>query len=1253
MTDKNLFAKFTNRYALSKTLRFELKPVGKTLENMREHLRWDKDLQTFLADQDIEDAYQVLKPVFDKLHEEFITKSLENEEAKKISFAEYFDVYKKFRNETDRDEKIKLEKPLSTEEIRLRGIFATIYKVQGEDFKNEVGNDEKGKQLLKEESYKVLTEVGILKYIRARIDDFVAMSLKTRDGEDVTKEKLEKALVKNGEENKGVFEGFFTYLTGFNQNRENYYAIDDKATSVANRIVAENLPKFCDNALDFAKRKDEYENALQFLKGLKATGKDISTQDKDGNELYRIDSELFEIAYFNNCLSQKEIEDYNKKIGNANFVANLYNQQKNGEQGFKKLPKFKELYKQIGCGDKKEFIPAIKNDDELKKVLDDVATKGEKFFDAILNNENGFRNLILKLDNFQGVYWSDKALNTISSKYFKNWDSLKEILKTEKIFKKEKDEIKIPQTIELADLFAVLDTNEVVFKETFKDNNGKKQEILKGNDKNSLKLLRMVFVDIEVNKGVFEQHKEWITSTETRDDGFYKEDANTQKVKTFLDAVLFSNQILKYFKVRENKIKGNSLNAEISESLDKILLEENPTEHYDLVRNYLTKKPTAEVNKLKLNFENGMLLSGWSDGQEKSKASVILKKDGILYLGILEKRNIFDTSKTNNPVYQNITKNCGRLVLRNLAFKTLAGRGFLADNKGEKYGDMGKREPQEAIVALQKLIKDRGYADKYSKLKNIAEKKYTDKKIFDKEVQEALKESYVCEFTGIDWGTVEEYINNGELYLFEIKNKKRNIQNKYWQEVFKEGGLIQLSGKGEIFYRPSLKEKDKEQLKTIDKNGKEIYKNYRFTKEKFLFHCSTKFNYKEKTIDPKYLKAYVNEFNKSLNTEIIKLGIDEDICFIGIDRGEKHLVYYSVVNQKGEIFEQGSFNVIKDETSGKEHDYAKKLEKKAGNRDEARKNWTTIGTIKELKDGYISQVVRKIVDLAVKYNAYIILENLNSGFKRGRQKIEKQVYQKLELALAKKLNFLVDKKAKDGNIGSVQKALQLTPPVANFSDIENAKQWGIMLYIRANYTSQTDPITGWRKTIYFTKTRQEDLKKEICEKFSEIGFDGKDYYFVCKIDEKIIKDWKLWSGKDGKELERFRWNNRTRRIEQQHIIEILEKVFGKQTTETKNLKDKITEYNVKDLKYAIDLIQQIRNTGIDEKDTDFILSPVRDENGNHFDSRESGSLVPNGDANGAYNIARKGIMAFKRIKENPEKPDLYISDVDWDTFVSK
>ena len=71
-------------------------------------------------------------------------------------------------------------------------------------------------------------------------------------------------------------------------------------------------------------------------------------------------------------------------------------------------------------------------------------------------------------------------------------------------------------------------------------------------------------------------------------------------------------------------------------------------------------------------------------------------------------------------------------------------------------------------------------------------------------------------------------------------------------------------------------------------------------------------------------------------------------------------------------------------------------------RDKARKSWTKIENIKELKSGYLSQLVHKISELMIKYNAIVVFEDLNFGFKRGRMKFEKQIYQKLEKALIDK-----------------------------------------------------------------------------------------------------------------------------------------------------------------------------------------------------------------------------------------------------------
>ena len=92
---KSIFDQFTKKYALLKTLRFELKPVGETRKWMNKNLKYDEELKTFLKDQNIENAYQMLKPIFDKIHEDFITGSLEADVVSKMDFLEYL---KKYQN---------------------------------------------------------------------------------------------------------------------------------------------------------------------------------------------------------------------------------------------------------------------------------------------------------------------------------------------------------------------------------------------------------------------------------------------------------------------------------------------------------------------------------------------------------------------------------------------------------------------------------------------------------------------------------------------------------------------------------------------------------------------------------------------------------------------------------------------------------------------------------------------------------------------------------------------------------------------------------------------------------------------------------------------------------------------------------------------------------------------------------------------------------------------------------------------------
>ncbi|MCS6983413.1 MAG: hypothetical protein NZL83_04515, partial [Candidatus Absconditabacterales bacterium] len=213
-----------------------------------------------------------------------------------------------------------------------------------------------------------------------------------------------------------------------------------------------------------------------------------------------------------------------------------------------------------------------------------------------------------------------------------------------------------------------------------------------------------------------------------------------------------------------------------------------------------------------------------------------------------------------------------------------------------------------------------------------------------------------------------------------------------------------------------------------------------------------------------------------------------------------------------------------------------------------------------------------------------------------------------------------------------------------------------MLYTRAHYTSTTDPITGWRKTIYLKKGSVDEMKKSIQENFVAIGFDSIKQAYYIKDKKRTLRS----------NVERRRG---TKDAHGQWI--------ASKYDPTKELDTRCTKYNIEKhsdilaqiqhqhsvgclqtLIWIIDLIMQIRNS--DDQQNDFILSCVEDDNGKKFDSREYYKLtdqektntVPkptSGDANGAYNIARKGILMLEKIKQG--KKSLYVSDTEWDDFV--
>ena len=521
------------------------------------------------------------------------------------------------------------------------------------------------------------------------------------------------------------------------------------------------------------------------------------------------------------------------------------------------------------------------------------------------------------------------------------------------------------------------------------------------------------------------------------------------------------------------------------------------------------------------------------------------------------------------------------------------------------------------------------------------------------------------------------------MYLFQIYNKDfsnyskgtPNMHTLYWKALFDERNLAdvvyKLNGQAEMFYRKKsidythpthpanhpILNKNKDNKKKESLFEYDLIKDRRYTVDKFLFHVPITMNFK--SVGSENINQQVREYLQQA----------DDTHIIGIDRGERHLLYLVVIDMQGNIKEQFSLNEIVNEYNGNTYqtNYHDLLDVREDKRRKARPSWQTIENIKDLKEGYLSQAIHKITQLMVKYHAVVVLEDLDKGFMRGRQKVEKQVYQKFEKMLIDKLNYLVDKHKDANETGGLLHALQLTSEFKNFKKSEH--QNGFLFYIPAWNTSKIDPVTGFVNRFDTRYTNAVETQK-FFRKFDEIRYNEEKDWFEFEFDyDKFTQKahctrtkWTLCTS--GMRLRSFKnpakqykWDS-----EVVALTDEFKRILGEAGIDIhENLKDAIRNLEGKRRKYLEPLMQfmklllQLRNSRKNPEE-DYILSPVADENGVFYDSRSCGDTLPeNADANGAYNIARKGLMLIRQIKEAKEldKVKFDISNKAWLNFAQQ
>lgn len=1217
---------FINRYPLSKTLRFSLIPIGETENNFNKNLLLEKDKHRA-------ENYEKVKGYIDRFHKEYIESVLSKARIEKVD--EYANLYWK-SNKDDSD--IKAMESLEN------------------DMRKQIS-----KQLKSNARYKRLF------------------------GKELICEDLPVFLTdKDERETVECFRSFTTYFKGFNTNRENMYSSDEKSTAIAYRCINDNLPRFLDNVKSFQKVFDNLSD---------------ETVTKLNTDLYNIFGrnieDIFSVDYFEFVLAQSGIEIYNSMIGGytcsdgtkiqgLNEYINLYNQQVAKNEKSKRLPLMKPLYKQIlSEKDSVSFIPEKFNSDN------EVLLAIEDYYTGHIGDIDLLTELLQSLNtyNANGIFVkSGVAITDISNGAFNSWNVLRSAWN-------EKYEALHPVTSKTK-IDKYIEKRDKVYK-TIKSFSLFELQSLGNENGNEITDWYISSIN-ECNNKIKEaylQAQELLNSDyeKSYNKRLYKNEKATELVKNLLDTIKEFQKLIKPLNgTGKEENKDELFYGKFTSHYDSVA---DIDRLYDKVRNYITQKPYSK-DKIKLNFDNPQLLGGWDKNKESDYRTVLLHKDGFYYLAVMDKSHSKafvdapEITSDDEDYYEKMEYKLLPGPNKMLPKVFFATKNIDTFQPSDRILDIRKRESFKKGATFNKaechefIDYFKGSIEKHDDWSQFGfefspTESYNDISEFYREISD---QGYSVRFNKISKNYIDGLVEEGYIYLFQIYNKDfskyskgtPNLHTLYFKMLFDKRNLsnvvYKLNGEAEMFYREAsindeekithyanqpIKNKNPDNEKKESVFEYDIVKDKRFTKRQFSLHVPITINF----------KAHGQEF---LNYDVRKaVKYKDDNYVVGIDRGERNLIYISVINSNGKIVEQMSLNEIISD-NGHKVDYQKLLDTKEKERDKARKNWTSVENIKELKEGYISQVVHKICELVVKYDAVIAMEDLNFGFKRGRFPVEKQVYQKFENMLISKLNLLIDKKADPTENGGLLRAYQLTN---KFDGVNKAKQNGIIFYVPAWDTSKIDPATGFVNLLKPKYTSVPEAKN-LFETIDDIKYNANtdmfefyiDYSKFPRCNSDFKKSWTVCT--NSSRILTFRNKEKNNMWDNKQIVltDEFKSLFDEFGIDYKgNLKDSILSISNADfykrLIKLLSLTLQMRNsiTGSTLPEDDYLISPVANENGEFYDSRNykgtNAALPCDADANGAYNIARKALWAIDILKGTPDdmlnSAKLSITNAEW------
>lgn len=1135
------------------------------------------------------------------------------------------------------------------------------------------------------------------------------------------------------EETKGI-----SVLFDFYFRARDYNINGTKKGSVAYRVVQENFPIF-------AKNLEKCEKLCHAERGIAETF-------QNGMELHF--AGMLTPDQYTQYMTQRGINQYNQALNNNqeaytlnNLIRDINNQNANKGRFYQKLVK---LQKQILSDEKTEFLLTGFADDQ------EFAASILEFKDNIENT--GVAQKMIKLFsrfdymNVSNIYISNKQLSFFSHALTRTYDLFDEYVirdcerqvldekmaTTKKKRSLSKADVTKAKSMAKKRLISIQDIDR------YMADAAQMGSITACKYKNVESYLLDTVMKIVTS---YEAAKQAFDAQDITVDNFVNTESNRGIIKTYLDAVLEMHRFV-------NRFKMPSIPAEIEveirfyDALEDILTHlQDVNNTYNKVRNYLTKKPKDIAKKSETCLgKTGLFVQGWHTSdvtQFKKEEQCILRRNGIYYYATLSNnapvRTKIPTSVTlpKEDYYEKInmktladpSKNIPRCIFSK-AVKTY----FEAGNTEDYIRSDGVMKPITYTKNIYDIYKNKTFiTGYYNKEKDplVKEKKYAEFKASLEQLitfyidflqvyhvtkdyelsalKSASEYSNVYEFytdcemcfaqTSIGYvskDVLDELVNTGALYLFEIRNKdlykdgSKHIYTRCFHFLFSEENMqkkcMKLNGKPKIYYRPAAIDRyithpkgsmivnkiDKqenfipqdihrelylyannripsisskatayEHLAVIKPAFMDLIKDNRYTQEQYTLEICVTLNF----------DAISTVHKKSLN-ECVNARLKKGECnILAVTRGERDLLYYTIMDTKKTIIKEGNLNVING------FNYQKKLQNLTYERRKDSQTWKNPKKIATIKEGYLQGAISQIIDMALEYDAVICIEALSDQYKEKRASVDNQVYKKFESLLIRRLACFYKATIDPTAPGGVANPLQLADPQKT-----EALQNGILFKVQAAYTSNMCPETGFSNLFDLNRCKTVQAKTEFLSSFDDIYFDYGRGCFVFRFNYDNFSNLKTTPARKEWILntsgERTRYNANQNRMEPLSITDELAACLQDYKipfANAQSLLDIVKDENVNGkvvaaIMNAFEETLKCKIYPLNSDEEAYFYSAAEDVDGNNFDSRAGKENMPLcAEGVKAYHLGEKMVMILSRcsVLEEDARINPTIKNTEW------